>query len=193
MTRFAWVIATYVSALAATTAFFIHPQKKLIWNASASAPTGLYRVEPTDHVDVTDLAVIMPPDDLASFMDERRYLPKGLPLLKRVLALSGTKVCRHGKAITAYDMVYGQALDRDSRGRPLPVWQDCITIGKDQAFFMNWDSADSFDSRYFGPLPFSTVVGRAIPVWTTDEPDPVAESFREPPPTGRESSFSPTE
>ena len=180
MTRFAWVIATYVSALATTTSIFIHPQKKLIWNASASAPIGLYRIEPGNHVDVTDLVAVMPPDDVAGFMDERRYLPKGLPLLKRVLALSGTKVCRQSNAIIAYDMVYGAALDRDRSGRPLPVWQGCITIGKDQAFFMNWDSADSFDSRYFGALPLTFVVGRAIPLWTTGDSDPAADTFRQP-------------
>ncbi|MCA2411292.1 S26 family signal peptidase [Rhizobium leguminosarum] len=170
MTRFAWIIATYVSALAATASVLIHPQKKLIWNASASAPIGLYRVELTGNIDVTDLAVVMPPDGIASFLDQRRYLPKGVPLLKRVLALAGTEVCRHGRTITAYDAVYGEALERDSRGRPLPVWQGCVTLGKDQAFFMNWDVPDSLDGRYFGPLPLSAVIGRAVPVWTIEEP-----------------------
>jgi conjugative transfer signal peptidase TraF len=170
MTRFAWIIATYVSALAATASVLIHPQKKLIWNTSASAPIGLYRVVPTDHIDVTDLAVVMPPSDIASFLDQRRYLPKGVPLLKRVLALGGTEVCRHGGTVTAYDAVYGEALERDSRGRPLPAWQGCVTLRKDQAFFMNWDVPDSLDGRYFGPLPLSTVIGRAVSVWTIEEP-----------------------
>ncbi|ARS71013.1 S26 family signal peptidase [Sinorhizobium meliloti] len=170
MTRFAWVITTYVSALFTTGLIFFHPQKKLIWNASASAPIGLYRVEPVEQLDVTDLAVVMPPDELASFLDQRGYLPKGVPLLKRVLALSGTKVCRYGKAISAYGMVYGEALERDSRGRPLPVWQGCITIEKGQAFFMNWEVPDSLDGRYFGELPLSTVIGRAVPLWTYDDP-----------------------
>lgn len=170
MTRFAWIIATYVGGLFATGLIFFHPQKKLIWNASASAPIGLYRIEPVKRLNVTDLAIVMPPDELASFLDQRGYLPKGVPLLKRVLALSGTKVCRNGKAISAYDMVYGEALDRDSRGRPLPVWQGCITIEKGQAFFMNWDVPDSLDGRYFGALPLSTVIGRAVPLWTYDVP-----------------------
>ncbi len=179
MTRFAWVIATYVSALFATGLIFHHPQKKFIWNASASAPIGLYRIEPADQLNVADLAVVMPPDDLAGFLDERGYLPKGVPLLKRVLALSGTKVCRNGNAITAYDMVYGEALDRDSRGRSLPVWQGCITVKKDQAFFMNWDVRDSLDGRYFGALALSTVIGRAVPVWTDDEPPTSPPSTKE--------------
>ncbi|RVT73052.1 S26 family signal peptidase [Agrobacterium sp. CNPSo 2736] len=180
MTRFAWVMVTYFSAVATTASIFIDPAKKLIWNASASVPVGLYRIVRADRLDVTDLAVVMPPDDLADFLDERRYLPRGLPLLKRVLALSGTTVCRNGAEITAYGMAYGQARERDGQGRPLPVWQGCRTLRVGEAFFMKWDSPDSFDSRYFGPLPLSTVVGRAIPLWTTDDPDPVVETFREP-------------
>lgn len=179
MTRFAWVIATYVSALFTAALIFFDPQKMVIWNASASAPVGLYRIEPVDQLNVTDLAVVMPPDELASFLDQRGYLPKGVPLLKRVLALSGTKVCRNGKAITAYDMVYGEALERDSRGRPLPVWQGCVTIGKGRAFFMNWDVPDSLDGRYFGALPLSTVIGRAVPVWTDYEPPTPTSSTTE--------------
>ena len=34
---------------------------------------------------------------------------------------------------------------------------------------MNWQSTDSLDSRYFGPLPASAVIGRAVPVWTIEE------------------------
>jgi len=170
MKRFAWLIATYVSALFATGLIFFDPPKRLIWNASGSVPVGLYRIEPADQLDVADLAVVMPPDALAGFLDSRGYLPKGVPLLKRVLALSGTKVCRTGGAISAYDMVYGQAVDRDSRGRPLPIWQGCITVENGQAFFMNWDVPDSLDGRYFGGLPLASVIGRAVPLWTDDDP-----------------------
>lgn len=180
MTRFAWVMVTYFSALATGVSAFIDPPKKLIWNASGSAPVGLYRVVPVDRLDVSDLAVIMPPGNLESFLDERRYLPKGLPLLKRVLALGGTEVCRSGTDITAYGMSYGQARRRDSQGRSLPVWQGCRQIGESEAFFMNWDATDSFDSRYFGPLSLTTVVGRAIPLWMVDDPHPAADSFHEP-------------
>jgi len=156
------------------------PDLRFVWNASASVPVGLYRIVPAERLDVTDLAVVMPPDELAAFLAERRYLPRGLPLIKRVLALSGTEVCRHGARITAYGTAYGEAREHDTRSRPLPVWQGCRTLGDDDAFFMNWDSPDSFDGRYFGPLPLSTVVGRAVPVWTTDDPDPDVEALREP-------------
>jgi uncharacterized protein (DUF736 family) len=106
-----------------------------------------------------------------------------------VLALGGTTVCRRGSTIIAYDGIYGQALARDTRGRPLPDWQGCRTLHDGEAFFMNWDSPDSFDSRYFGPLPVTTIVGRAIPVWTTDAADPAAESSVRRSPTSRDGSL----
>lgn len=158
------------------------PDIRFLWNASASVPVGLYRIVPGDHVGVTDLAVVMPPRELAGFLDARGYLPRGLPLIKRVLALGGTEVCRTGAEILAYGMAYGQARNRDARGRPLPVWQGCRTLRAGEAFLMNWDSPDSFDGRYFGPLPLSTVVGRAIPLWTTHDPDPATDAFRAPVP-----------
>ena len=151
------------------------PDIRFIWNASASVPVGLYRIVPGNHVDVTDLAVVMPPAELAAFLDERGYLPRGLPLIKRVLALGGTRVCRRDSAIIAYDGIYAVARAHDSRGRPLPVWQGCRTLQDGEVFLMNWDAPDSFDSRYFGPLPVKTIVGRAIPVWTTDDTDPATD------------------
>ena len=88
-------------------------------------PIGLYAMHPAGALHVTELVVVQPPDALASFLAERRYLPKGVPMLKRVLALPGQTVCRTDRTITVDGIAMGEALDRDSRGRPLPVWQGC--------------------------------------------------------------------
>ena len=105
---------------------------------------------------------------LAAFLDERRYLAKGVPMLKHILALPGQTVCRTDRTITVDGVAVGDALDRDSRGRPLPAWQGCRVVADDEVFLMNWQSKDSLDGRYFGPLPASTVVGRADPLWTRE-------------------------
>ncbi|HLI21090.1 MAG TPA: S26 family signal peptidase, partial [Stellaceae bacterium] len=63
----------------------------------------------------------------------------------------------------------GTALERDTRGRPLPVWQGCRRIPASDVFLMNRKSADSFDGRYFGLLPSTTIIGRADPIWTRRE------------------------
>ena len=43
---------------------------------------------------VTELVAVEPPEPLATFLAERRYLPRGIPMLKHVLALPGQTVCR---------------------------------------------------------------------------------------------------
>ncbi len=142
---------------------------QFIWNASKSVPIGLYRVQPATQIAVTDLVAIQPPDLLAAFLDLNGYLPIGVPMLKRVLALPGQTVCRIGLTVTVDGIEMGQAHERDGRGRPLPAWQGCRVIADGDVFVMNWQSADSLDSRYFGPLPASAVIGRATPVWIDEE------------------------
>jgi len=142
-----------------------------LWNASASAPIGLYRLAPATPVDIGDLIVVMPPTPLANFLAGRGYLPRGVPLLKRVVALAGTTVCRVDTTIVVDGRPSGTALARDSRGRPLPVWQGCRTLARGEVFVMNADVPDSLDSRYFGPLPVSTIIARALPVFTPDDGD----------------------
>lgn len=162
---------------------------RLIWNASASVPIGLYRVEPIGRLDVADLVVVMPPEPMAAFLSERGYLPRGVPLIKRVLALAGTEVCRRGAEIVVYDVTYGHARERDSRGRKLPDWQGCGVVSEGEAFLMNWDAADSFDSRYVGPLPIASIVGRAVPVWIADNADSITASPATPLSTPPKSHF----
>ncbi len=169
MTRFGWAIATCAATLGAVPSAFFHPLPKLIWNSSASVPIGLYAVHPAGALHVTELVVVQPPGALASFLDERHYLPKGAPMLKRVLALPSQTVCRADRAITVDGIAMGDALDRDSRGRPLPSWQGCQRIPDGDVFLMNWRSKDSLDGRYFGLLPVTTIVGWADPLWTREE------------------------
>jgi conjugative transfer signal peptidase TraF len=140
-----------------------------IWNASNSVPIGLYRVQPATRLAVTELVAVQPPDLLAAFLDLNGYLPIGVPMLKRVLALPGQTVCRNGRTITVDGIEVGDAQERDGRGRPLPVWHGCRVIADGDVFVMNWQSADSLDGRYFGPLPASAIIGRAAPVWTDEE------------------------
>jgi conjugative transfer signal peptidase TraF len=140
-----------------------------IWNASKSVPIGLYRLQPDGRLVVTELVAVIPPEPLATFLDVNGYLPIGVPMLKRVLALPGQTVCREGLTISVDAIEMGEALSRDRRGRPLPVWQGCRVVGADELFLMNWQSADSLDGRYFGLVPQSSVIGKARPVWTREE------------------------
>jgi conjugative transfer signal peptidase TraF len=171
MTRLATMLATVLSSGTLGTSAFVDLPMTVIWNASASAPIGLYFLQADGSVDVTDLVAIMPPPPMAEFMAVRGYLPIGVPILKRILAQSGQTVCRQGLDIIVYGATVGRARERDSAGRKMPVWQGCPTVGDDEFFVMNWDVPDSVDSRYFGPLPRASVIGRARPVWTDEAGD----------------------
>lgn len=142
-----------------------------IWNLSPSVPIGLYQLTALNRVEAPDLVAVVPPEPLAGFLAERGYLPRGVPLLKRVLAVAGDTVCRQGRTIVAFDHAYGEARERDSQGRPLPAWQGCRALAEGEVFLMNWDAADSLDGRYFGPLPVSSIVARALRIWTDADGD----------------------
>lgn len=169
MTRFGAVMVTSVATMAIGISSCFHPAPRLIWNASASVPIGLYRVQPTGVLHVADLVVVTPPAPLARFLAERFYLPKGVPLLKRVLALPGQVICRTDRAITVDGIAMGEALRHDRAGRDLPVWKGCRVVAEGEVFLMNRRSGDSLDGRYFGPLPATSIVGRATPLWTDAE------------------------
>lgn len=139
---------------------------QLLWNASASVPIGLYRVQPEPEPKVPDIVVVRPPEALVWFLSDGGYLPRGVPLLKHVAAVGGQRICRMGAAVSIDGVTVGEALGHDRRGRPLPVWQGCTILAADQVFLFNADRPDSLDGRYFGPLSRTTIVGRAQPIWT---------------------------
>lgn len=140
-----------------------------LWNGSASVPRGLYRLQLAGERYVSELVAVMPPEPLATFLADGNYLPRGVPLLKHVLALPGQTVCREGLTIRVNEIAMGAARERDGRGRPLPNWQGCRVIAAGELFLMNWQSADSLDGRYFGPIPASAIIARAHPIWIEKE------------------------
>lgn len=169
MTRRRTLTVTALAVLGIAAASAVDWPLRLIWNATASAPIGFYTVEPADALDVPELVAVMLPEPLAASMVERGYIARGVPLLKRVLGLPGQQVCRLRSTITMNGIEMGEALERDSLSRDLPVWQGCRVIGDDQLFLMNWEVRDSLDGRYFGPIPAVSVIGRAVPLWTDEE------------------------
>jgi len=167
MTRFGWVMSTYFAVLIIGGSALVHPTLRLLWNATASTAIGLYAVQPLRTPHVGDLVAVVPPEPVARFLADGGYLPRGVPLLKHIAALAGDTVCRFGSTITVDNVALAEARDRDSRGRALPVWSGCRTLGSGEFFLLN-HHPDSLDGRYFGPLPITSIIGRATPLWLAD-------------------------
>jgi len=165
MSRFGYVMVAYVAVVVVGLMALIHPRPRLLWNATASVPMGLYAVRPTRDLAVGDLAIVAPPGPIARYLAAGGFLPLGVPLIKPVAAVPGQTVCRSGRLVTVDGRALGLAGDRDRFGRLLPIWTGCRVIGSGEFFFMNPARGDSLDGRYFGPLPASSVVGRATPIW----------------------------
>jgi conjugative transfer signal peptidase TraF len=170
MTRRHTVLAaTVVAAVLATLA--MPASRVLVWNTTASVPTGLYWIRAKPHRYVGERVAIKPPLGIRRLLAERHYLPTGVPLLKRVAAVRGQRVCRFGHAVTIDGDFAGLARARDRQGRTLPTWSGCRRLRNGELFLMNFDAPDSFDGRYFGVLNERDVTGRATPVWTEEAGD----------------------
>ena len=178
---------TIVWATALSVTFIVIPaavqwSPRLLWNASPSVPVGLYWLHPIDQIAIGDLVAVQPPPALSDYLDARGYIPRGVPLLKHVVALEGALVCRSRDAITVDHRRLGQAHAQDRYGRDLPVWRGCHRLGAGEVFLMNPDAPDSLDGRYFGPLPRTAITARLTPLWTVSDGRTAAAVLSDPTP-----------
>jgi conjugative transfer signal peptidase TraF len=143
------------------------PQRAIfIWNASASAPVGLYRVRHDQALLRGRLVLANPAPSLAAFAVHRGYLPQGVPLVKRIAAVAGDRVCARGNAIFIDGHFAALRLAVDGKNRPLPAWTGCRALRSGEVLLLMADARASFDGRYFGPTAASQVVGLLDPLWT---------------------------
>ena len=159
-------------------AAFVQPLPRLIYNPSDSVPVGWYRVDPIQHragslarsLSVGSIVLTQLPADGAALAAQRGYLPAHVPLLKRVGAVAPQHVCIVAGQVRIDGVPVAAALPADRLGRPLPSWQHCRALAEGELFLLSATNPASFDSRYFGPVSASAVIGVARPVWLDSRP-----------------------
>lgn len=144
----------------------LKPAPLIVWNSSASAPLGLYVLQAAKVLHRNDFVLAWPPKWAADLAARRGYLPLGVPLVKRIAALSGDRVCEMGQATSINGRVMAHSLATDHDGRILPHWQGCLRLKSGDVFLLMAHVPDSFDSRYFGPIRRIAVIGTLRPLWT---------------------------
>jgi len=137
-----------------------------IWNATASAPIGLYRVTHDRALARGDLVLALPAPPLAAFAARRGYLPRGVPLVKFIAALAGDAVCTRGAEIFIDGRLAAARLAADGKHRRLPAWSGCRTLRSGEVLLLMANVHSSFDGRYFGPTKVSEIAGKLEPLWT---------------------------
>ena len=168
--------AAGLTALAWTV--FAQPLPRLIYNPSDSVPVGWYRVDPIQHragslarsLSVGSIVLTRLPAGAAAPAAQRGYLPARVPLLKRVGAVAPQHVCIVDAMVWMDGVPVATALAADRLGRQLPSWPQCRRLRPGELFLLSVTNPASFDSRYFGPVNASAVIGVARPVWLEPRP-----------------------
>ena len=154
-------------------ASFVSPLPRLTYNPSDSVAVGWYRVDPLEHrtdalprpLSVDSIVLVPLPAAAAALAAQRGYLPTRVPLLKRIGAVAPQQVCIVGRSVRIDGVPVAAVLPSDRMGRPLPSWQQCRRLESGELFLLSVTNPASFDSRYFGPIPASAVLGVAHPLW----------------------------
>ncbi|WP_230175064.1 conjugative transfer signal peptidase TraF [Rhizobium sp. CECT 9324] len=144
-------------------------------NLTPSEPLGIWRIEPLSRDPVVgDLVFICPPP--RPQLEEawkRGYLRRGLcaggfaPLIKTIAALPGQHI-EIGNTVAIDGAVLNASLVRASDGQGRPIIPYSGGIVPPGHVFLHSSSASSYDSRYFGPVPDSGLLGLAEPILTFD-------------------------
>ena len=159
-------------------ASFVSPLPRFIYNPSDSVAVGWYRVDPLAHragslppaVQAGNIVLVPLPAGAAVLAAWRGYLPMGIPLLKPVAAVAPQQVCISKGIVRIDDVPVAAVLRRDGMGRPLRAWPSCRRLRPGELFLLSTTNPASFDSRYFGPVRMSAVLGVAHPVWLQKRP-----------------------
>ncbi|MEN4946503.1 S26 family signal peptidase [Pseudomonas proteolytica] len=159
-------------------AAFVQPLPRLIYNPSDSVPVGWYRVDPQRHgtdslprpLSVGSVVLTTLPPDVAVLAAQRGYLPAYVPLLKRVGAVAPQHVCIVAGQVRIDSVPMAASLPADRLGRPLPSLPLCRRLEPGELFLLSVTNPASFDSRYFGPISASAVIGVAHPIWMETHP-----------------------
>ena len=162
MTTAGWLVGILVGVNFLVAAVSTRPTLRIVYNASDSAPRGWYVVVPADHLRVGQYVVARLPEDIGVLAASRGYVPRSVPVLKRIAAIGGQRVCIRGAAVYIDGVEVARVLDADLSKRPLTAWRRCRPLVQGELFLLNADVPQSFDSRYFGPVDISFVRGRAI-------------------------------
>jgi conjugative transfer signal peptidase TraF len=160
-----------LAALCAPTT--LHVPVQLVYNPSDSVSRGWYRVgriENANSLHVGNIVLARLPVDVALLAAQRGYLPSGVPILKRIGAVAPQSVCVREQVVRIDGAAMVIARTHDGEHRPLPVWSQCRLLVGNELFLLGDANPASFDSRYFGPIAVSDVLGVARPLWTWSSP-----------------------
>jgi len=148
-----WVSAASVIALAA---FLAGPNLLngpiILYPASPSLPTVPY-LRTFEPVEIGKIVAFIMPDEARRYQIRRgNDVPTNFLFMKPIAAEPGDQVCNSFSGFFINGKRIAETVSHDSDGRLLPVWRQCRHLHHDEYFMLSTHIANSFDSRYFGPV-----------------------------------------
>ena len=171
------MIRTFVAGAAAgIAAAIIAHGAGVVINATPSMAEGFW--QQTDQPLARGVVVIACPSPTATLKlgVDRHYLGDGdcpsfyEPLIKPIAAVPGDTVMVRPDGVIEVNgapLNNSRSLHDDDDGRPLSgVAVGTYTVAPGQVWLISTYSPRSFDSRYLGPVPISSIRGTVKPLWT---------------------------
>lgn len=162
------VVAAGALGIAMASLSMAASQPKLVWNFSPSVPVGLYGVDLRDWRR-GDLVALKPAGQAEAVLSTVSALKPGRLLIKTIAGVPGDIVCQRAGAVAINGKHAARARILSPRGWPLLTTEGCNVIRPGDVFLLG-DHPASLDSRYFGPVSASGVIGVLDPVWLPSLP-----------------------
>ena len=148
----------------------------VFWNPTPSLPRGLY-LATSEGPARGRLAVICLPGAASRLGLRRRYLRPGncptgaRPVLKRLVGMQGDRVVVDvgGVEINGHRLPASAPRSRDAAGRPLTPYCRTVRLATDE-WWLFAARTDSWDSRYYGPVPGRCLRTIVRPLLTWGDP-----------------------
>ena len=159
---------TFLAALAgglilATSVSLLGTRPAVLLNTTPSEPLGFYArvAEPPAP---GQIVAFWAPASVFSYAHGRLNYLHRVPLLKAIAAGPGDHVCTTTGRLVVNDRDLAPIVVADAQGRALPRWNGCRALGDHEVFVFSARVPNSFDSRYFGPVPTGSILGVFTPI-----------------------------
>ncbi|MHB0929173.1 MAG: S26 family signal peptidase [Candidatus Nanopelagicales bacterium] len=171
MHKLTWTEAAVIVLVAAVAGKLLEIQPwRIAFNTTPSEPYGFYAY--TLHKGHLTQGELVSFTYIAPIWAASRYGASGSHFLKRIGAVEGDSLEIRGLSVfackTGACRLLGKTLTHDSVGRLLPP-PDPLLVGvvpKDKYYLQSTEVPNSYDSRYYGLIPVSRIIGPAYPLLT---------------------------
>lgn len=161
-----WIFFATIPIFAVAWLAAAYPTKIILYNDSPSVPEGFWLKTDQPEQKVGDVVAFHAP--LAARRFITAHLPQYLtiPLIKPVAGVEGDEVCGNKNGFYVNGKLLGLPLAKDSKGDPVAPWTGCEKLRSGQIVVFSNRIKNSYDSRYYGPVPVVNIMSAYRQLWT---------------------------